>query len=291
MMKKRTFFMAIFMAGILFFSCDKGVDNEMPPGENPSVITPTNEVLRNFEIIFPDIEDVLWSINTTYYVADFVKNKKSISAWFKIRGDWVLTKSDLNKEELNQFIRNTFSNSKYSRWQVNKVSLLEREGFSDLFIINTNKNNRYASIYYATNGTQVRINNGANYTDTPIEVPSDVMRAINHYFQDPDILDLWGDITQTIKVAVLENDQFKLLILDEEFDFLYMITSIEAEDVPEVIMKKFKASRYGKYVVNDIREMKNDIGVSYLFYFDDEEENNNVATVSESTDYIVLLKY
>ncbi|MDH6357188.1 PepSY-like domain-containing protein [Parabacteroides sp. PF5-9] len=283
-------FVLFLASSVLLSGCVDGEEMDTTPPD-PVVITPNAEVQSTFELKFPDAVEVEWMVNNTYYVADFILDGRIINAWFKQAGDWKLTKSEVSRFVLNESIKATFSNSLYSDWDIHGVSLLEREGLSDLVILYAGKDEERVGLYYSPNGVVVRVNRDDIYVDKPIDIPGKVIDQVNSCFLQPVILDLREDLGESIVVGVLEDDLFKIVVFDENHDFLYLIESIDEQHVPLVVMEKFKASSFGKYTVNEIKDMKNETEIHYLFYFDDENRKHNVATVSEWDDYIAVVTY
>ncbi|MDR1201745.1 MAG: PepSY-like domain-containing protein [Tannerellaceae bacterium] len=266
-------------------------DEPITKAEDPSLsITPSKEVLRSFDIKFPHAKDIEWSVDGSYYVADFTEFSSATNAWFEQEGNWVSSKSSLTSSELNKEIHNAFLNSIYSTNQLISRNRLERKDLGDVYMIETNNGAHNINIYYTENGDFIKtVKNYGDYVDRPVEVSEKVNNMVTSHFTAAEILDVWED-SLSPKVGVMENDTYKVATLNSEYDWVSTIWVVEEATVPEVVMNSFKTSPYGSVELNSIRIMENSSDRSYLFYFF-EGGKNKIATLMASGLFISIISY
>ncbi len=279
------------MLCILFMtSCSIEGDNTVNPDipGTYGTVTPTDEVLRSFDIKYPNAKNIEWAVKSNYYVADFTEGYSNIIAWFNQQGNWTLSKSSITSNELTADIKSAFSQSSYSGWEIKDRNILSRKDFSDMYIIEVVNGARDINIYYTKEGDLVKAVD-AQTADTPLSVPAEVNNLLVNLFGNSEIIDIWSDSLGP-KVGVIENNTYKVVALDSSYGWICTIWSIQEGVVPEVVMEGFKSSRYGGINVDDIKILENMEDLSYLFYFDDEGKHK-IATLMESGNLKSVMSY
>lgn len=284
----------VVCVSLFFTSCAiDGSDSNEPTtkADNPSSsVTPNEEVLKSFDIRFPNAKDVVWSTNDSYYVADFSEFSSVINAWFEQEGEWVLSKSSLASSELQKEISEAFLSSPYAMNQVTGRSKLERKGLGDIYVIGTNSNTQHINVYYTEKGDFIRVaKDYGNYTDTPIEISEKVNAVVDSRFGTIEMLDIWNDSLGS-KIGLIENNIYKVAALDGGYDWICTIWTINEQAVPGVVLDGFNKSTYGDNNVESIKIMENETEFSYLFYFS-EDGKHKIATLKESGSIKSVLSY
>jgi hypothetical protein len=270
-----------------------GDDPVEPPtkGENPSLsITPNKEVLKSFDIKFPNAEEIVWSIDGAHYIADFTEFSSVTNAWFEQGGNWVSSKSSLASSELSKDIHEAFLNSAWSNHQLISRNRLERKDLGDIYMIETFNGAHNINVYYTENGDFIKtVKNYGDYIDRPVKVSEKINNLVASYFTTAEILDVWED-SLSPKVGVMENNTYKVATLSFDHDWVSTIWEVAGEAVPEVVINSFKMSKYGSSELTAIRIMENSESRSYLFYFF-EGGKNKIATLKESGHFVSIISY
>jgi hypothetical protein len=269
-----------------------GNDPVEPPtkGKDPSAITPNEKVLRSFDIKFPNAKDIAWSVDDSYYIADFTEFSSATNAWFEHDGEWVSSKSSLASSELNKEIHQSFLNSVHSGNRLISRNRLERKGLGDVYMIETNNGAHNINVYYTENGDFIKtVKNYGDYIDRPVDVSEKVNHVVTSRFTAAQILDVWED-SLSPKVGVMENNAYKVATLTSEYDWASTIWEIEEAALPAVVLNGFKTSPYGSVELNGIRIMEYSGGRSYLFYFADGGKSK-IATLKESGHFVSIISY
>jgi hypothetical protein len=279
--------------GLFLTSCAMdGNDPAEPPtkGKDPSAITPNEKVLRAFDIKFPNAKDIAWSIDDSYYIADFTEFSSVTNAWFGQDGEWVSSKSSLSSSELNKDIYQSFQNSVHSDNRLISRNRLERKGLGDVYMLETNNGAHNINVYYTENGDFIKtVKNYGDYIDRPVNVPEEVNNVVASRFTAAKVLDVWED-SLSPKVGVMENNVYKVATLTSEYDWASTIWEVEEAGVPQVVINSFKTSPYGSAGLSSIRIMEHGGGRAYLFYFSDGGKNK-IATLKESGHFVSIISY
>jgi hypothetical protein len=290
---KTSLFSTFVCISLFLTSCAMdGNDSVEPPtkGKDPSAITPDEKVLRSFDIKFPNAKDIAWSVDDSYYIADFTEFASATNAWFEQDGEWVSSKFSLTSSELNKEIHQSFLNSVHSNNRLISRNKLERKGLGDVYMIETNNGAHNINLYYTANGDFIKtVKNYGDYIDRPVDVSEKVNNVVTSHFTAAEILDVWED-SLSPKVGVMENNTYKVAILTSGYDWTSTIWEVEEAGVPTVVVNSFKTSPYGSVEPNSIRIMEHGEGRSYLFYFFNEGKNK-IATLKESGSFVSIISY
>lgn len=283
----------LFVCMSLFFtSCAIDGNDSVEPDtktETPSV-TLNSEVLKSFDIKFPNAENIVWSTDGSYYVADFTEFSSVVNAWFKQEGEWVLSKSSLTSSELNKEVLNAFLNSTYSGNEVININKLERKDLGIIYMIETDNSTQNVNVYYTEKGDFIKIvKSYSKYVDRPLEISEEIENIVASRFASAEILDVWDDSLGP-KIGLMENNTYKVAALDSRYNWISTIWPVNENAVPDLVMDSFKSSAYGSNELESIRIMENSDDLSYLFYFY-ADGKNKIATVEESGRLTSVLSY
>ena len=70
--------------------------------------TPPGNVQATFKKMYPKANGIAWSQDDGYYCANFVMNGFTKNVWFNVRGQWVMTQTDLvSLDRLSPAVYNT----------------------------------------------------------------------------------------------------------------------------------------------------------------------------------------
>jgi len=86
------------------------------------------EVTDAFSTKYPDAKEVEWKDRLTNFTAGFSSDGKSYLASFNKKGEWQSTEQEVEESELPDVIKDSFSKTKYSDWEISKVIKIELPG-------------------------------------------------------------------------------------------------------------------------------------------------------------------
>lgn len=93
-MKTKLSVLALAMCGLLTFSsCDNDDDNNYQPDQT---------VTKAFDEKFPNAVKVEWETKNGYEVADFHLSGNETEAWFDNKGNWLMTKTEIDFGQLRK---------------------------------------------------------------------------------------------------------------------------------------------------------------------------------------------
>ena len=88
--------------------------------------TPPGNVQSTFKKMYPKANGVAWSQDDGYYCANFAMNGFTKNVWFNVRGQWVMTQTDLvSLDRLTPTVYNAFVSGPYANWVVDNVTMVE----------------------------------------------------------------------------------------------------------------------------------------------------------------------
>lgn len=143
------------LAGILslfifagFISCsDDDDDNKI------------DDIVKNtLATMFPDAKNVKWEDNKGLKVAEFMYEGFEKEVWFNVLGQWLMTKTELDKlENTPEAVQTAHKAGKYADWKIDDVDKLEREEpKATYYVIEVEKGKEEIDLYYLTDGTLVK---------------------------------------------------------------------------------------------------------------------------------------
>lgn len=285
--------LSVFLIGVLVSSCSiDGKDSSEPQiddNNEQGKVTPNEAVVRSFDIRFPDARNVVWSTKSTYHVANFKENNSSKIAWFDQKGIWHLTQSSVTTSQMPKNVKTAFNQSTYATSTVKGTSLIERKGMGNVYLFQT-VGTSHINVYYTDLGDHTRIvRDAASYEEAPIEIPQAVSTIVSNLLGNATIYDIWSDALG-VKVCTVDDNEYKVVALDANLDWISTIVNLTAEIVPENVMESFMSSQYGAYPIDDIKRMDNANEKSYLFYFE-ADNKHKIATLKETGGFKSILSY
>lgn len=148
-MRKFLSFWTLLVSGMLFFvSCDND-DNNPDGGFNGNV---PQEVLAAFEKEYGD-EPATWEVKGDYLVANLTRSGETV--WYARDGYCGMKETDVRFEQLPQPVQEAFNASAYKDWHVDDVDKLTRTGSETLYVIEAEKGEQEADLYYTEDGILV----------------------------------------------------------------------------------------------------------------------------------------
>ena len=118
-MKK--YFLSMMMLACMILICASCKDDD----DDTAVSNASKETLYR---LFPDANNIAWSVRGNYVVADFSAETSRYTAWLDNAGNWYMTESDMLFEQLPQAVKEAFNSSEYATWKVDDVDKIFREG-------------------------------------------------------------------------------------------------------------------------------------------------------------------
>lgn len=84
------------------------------------------EVTEAFKTRYPHAEKVEWRDKLTDFEASFLLNNISMKAQFNSKGEWQLSETALEFEELPSEVIDGFQKSKYTGWEVKETARIDK---------------------------------------------------------------------------------------------------------------------------------------------------------------------
>lgn len=152
---KKIMFLTLMTIGIFAFtSCD---DDDI----NPDPIF--HEALK---IKYPDATRVEWEKKGAYNVADCWVGNKDLEVWFNNVGDWVMTETELTRNDVPAAVIATLEASKYATWRADDYDMLEYKSAPTRYIIEVEQGKSEFDLYFSTEGELVEEKDVSNGDDT-----------------------------------------------------------------------------------------------------------------------------
>ena len=120
---------AIFMMTLFFVSSADAQIRKIPA-----------EVTDAFKGKYPAASGVEWKDKLTVFQANFQLDGEKMQARFNTSGEWQETEKALAEEKLPTEIKDGFSKSKFTEWEVKEVSHIDRKDGSEQFRLLVRKN-------------------------------------------------------------------------------------------------------------------------------------------------------
>ncbi|MDR3268418.1 MAG: PepSY-like domain-containing protein [Tannerella sp.] len=269
----------VLSCGIFFFlRCDESIVSGLVPDE---------DVLHAFDLKYPDADDIVWTLEKNYYVADFSRKAMRVQAWFDMQGDWSQSREEMDGEQLHRLVANAFSAGKYAARPVESVSLLERKDLAAIYLIHLSGDEN-VNLYYSAFGDLIKVRyHVTEYMEMPVLVSPEISAGIDRLFDNAVMVDLWIN-SYGIQACIRDNGQYKIIAFDDDYEWLASIWEIDERSVPEVILNGFKASKYGRMAVDRYRILVNYDSVSYLIYFREGDTDKIMKLTDTGTPLYVI---
>ena len=147
-MKTKLSVLALAMCGMLAFtSCDDDDNNYLPD----------QTITKAFDEKYPDAGKVEWETKGGYEVAEFHVSGNETEAWFDNKGNWVMTKTEINFGLLPEAVRKSLKSSEYKDWKSTDFDKLERSNTATVYVIEVEQGEQEFDLYY-TDRKSTRLN-------------------------------------------------------------------------------------------------------------------------------------
>ncbi|MEL5893126.1 PepSY-like domain-containing protein [Bacteroides sp. GD17] len=120
--------------------------------------------------IYPTADDIAWSRDEGYYVADFMMNGFDTKVWFNSEAQWVMKQTDwVTMDEVPPAVYNAFAASQYSGEMVQNVTWVQFPEWQAIVAVEVGMANLQTKyqILFTPNGEILRVRN-VTYTYNPL---------------------------------------------------------------------------------------------------------------------------
>lgn len=130
---------------------------------------PPQNVANALGKMYPKADNIAWSQQGDYFVAEFTMNELEKEVWFDTQANWIMTQTDLESADLlSPAVYNSFAIGQYSTWQVDNVTLVEFPNRTPVSVIEVEQNNMPGEyqLFYSQDGVLQRTRNVTYSNDT-----------------------------------------------------------------------------------------------------------------------------
>ena len=130
---------------------------------------PPQNVANALGKMYPKADNIAWSQQGDYFVAEFTMNELEKEVWFDTQANWIMTQTDLESADLlSPAVYNSFAIGQYSTWQVDNVTLVEFPNRTPISVIEVEQNNMPGEyqLFYSQDGVLQRTRNVTYSNDT-----------------------------------------------------------------------------------------------------------------------------
>jgi hypothetical protein len=238
-------------------------------------------VQQAFDTRYPGVTGVVWSVEKSYYVADFMLDAQQASAWFGENGDWRLGKIPTSyNEQIKPVVAEALAHTSYASWKVKEAYTLNRKELSPVYAIGMTNDHILSNLYFTRNGDFIKVIDDVNSrTDVPIVIPAILSQALDKLFDEIEIADISviDVINSEISVGLIMDETYATAIFSKNYVWIVTFWNLTTETVPPVVLKGFRSSHYANLTLSRIRSMQNATNTTYLFYL----INNNKTIIAE----------
>ena len=273
-MRTKLSVLALAMCGLLAFtSCDDDDNNYLPD----------QTVTKAFDTKYPDAGKVEWETKSGYEVADFHISGNDAEAWFDNKGNWLMTKTEINFGLLPEAVRKDLRANEYADWKYTDFDKLERSNAATIYVIEAEQGEKEVDLYYAEDGTLIKVVNDTDDDNShfqPTTIPQAITDAINEMYAGATIVD-FDQEKNGFEVDILHNSVYKDVYFNAANEWVSTEWDITEDKVPAIVMNALKASDYKNYRIEDIDQIEKPAGTFYLFEL---EQGDNDVEVTISTE-------
>lgn len=256
---KITFFTVFTGFLLLLAGCHK--DDDIPGG-----IEPTEPIIKAFDEKYPYGKDAQWKIAHNFYVVEFNNPLISTVAWFTETGTWMMDETDLPIREIPSPITSAIQQSKYASWTMEEADILNRRGMAYIYKVEVKKEKKETDLYYSQCGNLIKtVEEAAHYEDEPIFIPEKVTHLMESTFSNAALLYMEENPTG-VTLYLLEGTTYKIAELSKQYTWKSTTWEVKEQEVPALILEKFRASAYGNDPIRSIWELENIDGDFHLFH-------------------------
>ena len=264
--------LALVMCGLLAFtSCDDDDNNYLPD----------QTVTKAFDTKYPDAGKVEWETKSGYEVADFHISGNDAEAWFDNKGNWLMTKTEINFGLLPEAVRKDLRANEYADWKYTDFDKLERSNAATIYVIEAEQGEKEVDLYYAEDGTLIKVVNDTDDDNShfqPTTIPQAITDAINEMYAGATIVD-FDQEKNGFEVDILHNSIYKDVYFNAANEWISTEWDITEDKVPAIVMNALKASDYKNYRIEDIDQIEKPAGTFYLFELE-QGDNDVEVTIS-----------
>lgn len=112
--------------------------------------------------MYPTADDIAWSRDQEYYVADFMMNGFDTKVWFNADAEWVMKQTDwVTMDEVPPAVYNTFAASEFSGDMVQNVTWVQFPRWQAIVAVEVGRSNLQTKyqILFTPNGEILRARN------------------------------------------------------------------------------------------------------------------------------------
>lgn len=271
-MKTKLSVLALAMCGMLAFtSCDDDDNNYLPD----------QTITKAFDEKYPNAGKVEWETKGGYEVAEFHVSGNETEAWFDNKGNWVMTKTEINFGLLPEAVRTSLKDSEYKDWKTTDFDKLERYNAATVYVIEVEQGELEFDLYYTEDGVLLKaVPDDDNDNFQPTVVPQTITDAINEMYPGATILEFDSEKTG-FEVDILHNNIYKDVYFNTGNEWLYTKWDIKEVNLPAIIMNAYKASEYKDYRIDDIDVIENPTGISYVLELEKGNDEVKMTISSE----------
>lgn len=271
-MKVKLSVLALALCGLFaFISCDDD-DNYQPD----------QTVTKAFDEKYPGVGKVEWETKSGYEVADFHLSGNDAEAWFDNKGNWVMTKTEINFGLLPENVRTELKKSIYADWKYTDYDKLERSNAATVYVIEAEQGEKEVDLYYTEDGVLIKVVNDSDDDHNnfqPVIIPQAITDSINKMYAGATILE-FDQEKNGFEVDILHNNIYKDVYFNTENQWISTEWDITKDQVPAIVMNALQASEYKNYTIDDIDLIEKPEGTFYVF--DLEQGDNDVEVTFDS---------
>lgn len=275
-MKTKLSVAALAMCSLLTFSsCDNDNDNNYQPDQ---VVT------KAFDAKYPDAVKVEWETKKGYEVAEFHLSGNETEAWFDNKGNWLMTKTEIDFGKLPEPVRTELKKSEYKDWKYTDYDKLERSNTATVYVIEAELGEKEVDLYYAEDGTLVKVVNDSDDDNNfqPADIPQAITDAINEMYPGATIVE-FDQEKIGFEVNILHNSIYKDVYFNTNNEWISTEWDIKEAAIPAIVMSALKASEYKDYRIDDIDLIEKPAGIFYLFELEQGEREIDLTISAEGT--------
>lgn len=271
-MKTKLSVLALAMCGMLAFtSCDDDDNNYLPD----------QTITKAFDEKYPNAGKVEWETKGGYEVAEFHVSGNETEAWFDNKGNWVMTKTEINFGLLPEAVRTSLKDSEYKDWKTTDFDKLERYNAATVYVIEVEQGELEFDLYYTEDGVLLKaVPDDDNDNFQPTVIPQAITDAINEMYPGATILEFDSEKTG-FEVDILHNNIYKDVYFNTGNEWLYTEWDIKEVNLPAIIMNAYKTSEYKDYRIDDIDVIENPTGISYVLELEKGNDEVKMTISSE----------
>lgn len=244
-------------------SCNRQMPDMLPGGE----VTP--ELQAALYEMYPDAQDVVWSMKGAYYVATFKASAADVrsssvdmiscSAWFDASYQWQMTETDIPQDMIPDAVWAAFDATEYADWRIDDIDMLRRGGVETIYIIEVEGTTadgirQDVDLYFSEDGVLVKTvidaEDDYDYSDyIPDSVPDSIEELIASMYPDARILEQdWDD--GYLEVEIWHDGREKSVYFNGSDEWVWSQWDVRASELPEAVTAALQAE-YPDYRIDD----------------------------------------